>query len=162
MACNTSAWSTAMSSRFGPTWPTVPAAWNVWQAPQWATNSSCPCCCAADSGCSTAPPRGAPFDEVCCSTVAESPPPPQPNAPSAAMTPAARQARAEPVRFPATAHDYPVEAPPCGHLRDSRCVFACTLNYPRRVPDHASEKLEREFLEFAPDAVIGVDENGEI
>lgn len=30
------------------------------------------------------------------------------------------------------------------------------------VADHASESLEREFLEFAPDAVIGVDETGEI
>jgi PAS domain S-box-containing protein len=30
------------------------------------------------------------------------------------------------------------------------------------VPDHTSETLEREFLEFAPDAVIGVDESGEI
>jgi two-component system, NarL family, sensor histidine kinase DevS len=30
------------------------------------------------------------------------------------------------------------------------------------VPDHTSQALEREFLEFAPDAVIGVDEEGEI
>jgi PAS domain S-box-containing protein len=30
------------------------------------------------------------------------------------------------------------------------------------VADHASQTLEREFLEFAPDAVIGVDEAGEI
>jgi PAS domain S-box-containing protein len=30
------------------------------------------------------------------------------------------------------------------------------------VPNHTSETLEREFLEFAPDAVIGVDERGEI
>jgi PAS domain S-box-containing protein len=30
------------------------------------------------------------------------------------------------------------------------------------VADHTSETLEREFLEFAPDAVIGVDEGGEI
>ena len=30
------------------------------------------------------------------------------------------------------------------------------------MPDHASQALEREFLEFAPDAVIGVDETGEI
>jgi PAS domain S-box-containing protein len=30
------------------------------------------------------------------------------------------------------------------------------------VPDHTSQTLEREFLEFAPDAVIGVDEAGEI
>jgi PAS domain S-box-containing protein len=30
------------------------------------------------------------------------------------------------------------------------------------VSDHTSETLEREFLEFAPDAVIGVDETGEI
>jgi two-component system, NarL family, sensor histidine kinase DevS len=30
------------------------------------------------------------------------------------------------------------------------------------VADHASQTLEREFLEFAPDAVIGVDETGEI
>jgi PAS domain S-box-containing protein len=30
------------------------------------------------------------------------------------------------------------------------------------VPDHPSQSLEREFLEFAPDAVIGVDETGEI
>ncbi len=30
------------------------------------------------------------------------------------------------------------------------------------MPDHTSETLEREFLEFAPDAVIGVDESGEI
>src|SRR5215208_754560 len=30
------------------------------------------------------------------------------------------------------------------------------------VSDHTSETLEREFLEFAPDAVIGVDERGEI
>jgi PAS domain S-box-containing protein len=30
------------------------------------------------------------------------------------------------------------------------------------VADHTSETLEREFLEFAPDAVIGVDEKGEI
>jgi two-component system, NarL family, sensor histidine kinase DevS len=30
------------------------------------------------------------------------------------------------------------------------------------VADHASQSLEREFLEFAPDAVIGVDETGEI
>jgi PAS domain S-box-containing protein len=37
-----------------------------------------------------------------------------------------------------------------------------TLNYARRVADHTSETLEREFLEFAPDAVIGVDETGEI
>ena len=31
-----------------------------------------------------------------------------------------------------------------------------------RVADHTSQTLEREFLEFAPDAVIGVDEKGEI
>jgi two-component system, NarL family, sensor histidine kinase DevS len=30
------------------------------------------------------------------------------------------------------------------------------------MPDRTSERLEREFLEFAPDAVIGVDEAGEI
>ena len=30
------------------------------------------------------------------------------------------------------------------------------------MPDHTSELLEREFLEFAPDAVIGVAETGEI
>src|SRR5215210_5932956 len=30
------------------------------------------------------------------------------------------------------------------------------------MEDHTSEALEREFLEFAPDAVIGVDESGEI
>jgi PAS domain S-box-containing protein len=30
------------------------------------------------------------------------------------------------------------------------------------VANHASQSLEREFLEFAPDAVIGVDETGEI
>ena len=30
------------------------------------------------------------------------------------------------------------------------------------MADHASQTLEREFLEFAPDAVIGVDETGEI
>jgi PAS domain S-box-containing protein len=30
------------------------------------------------------------------------------------------------------------------------------------VANHASQSLEREFLEFAPDAVIGVDERGEI
>ena len=30
------------------------------------------------------------------------------------------------------------------------------------MADHTSETLEREFLEFAPDAVIGVDESGEI
>jgi PAS domain S-box-containing protein len=30
------------------------------------------------------------------------------------------------------------------------------------VADHTSQTLEREFLEFAPDAVIGVDERGEI
>jgi PAS domain S-box-containing protein len=30
------------------------------------------------------------------------------------------------------------------------------------MADHTSESLEREFLEFAPDAVIGVDETGEI
>jgi PAS domain S-box-containing protein len=30
------------------------------------------------------------------------------------------------------------------------------------VADHTSQTLEREFLEFAPDAVIGVDETGEI
>jgi PAS domain S-box-containing protein len=30
------------------------------------------------------------------------------------------------------------------------------------MPDRRSETLEREFLEFAPDAVIGVDESGEI
>ena len=30
------------------------------------------------------------------------------------------------------------------------------------MPDHRSQTLEREFLEFAPDAVIGVDETGEI
>jgi PAS domain S-box-containing protein len=30
------------------------------------------------------------------------------------------------------------------------------------MADHTSESLEREFLEFAPDAVIGVDEAGEI
>ena len=30
------------------------------------------------------------------------------------------------------------------------------------MADHASQTLEREFLEFAPDAVIGVDEAGEI
>ncbi len=30
------------------------------------------------------------------------------------------------------------------------------------MADHASQALEREFLEFAPDAVIGVDETGEI
>jgi PAS domain S-box-containing protein len=30
------------------------------------------------------------------------------------------------------------------------------------VADHASQTLEREFLEFAPDAVIGVDQTGEI
>ncbi|HKH23240.1 MAG TPA: PAS domain S-box protein, partial [Solirubrobacterales bacterium] len=38
-----------------------------------------------------------------------------------------------------------------------------TLIYARnRMEDHTSEALEREFLEFAPDAVIGVDESGEI
>jgi PAS domain S-box-containing protein len=38
-----------------------------------------------------------------------------------------------------------------------------TLIYARaRMADHTSETLEREFLEFAPDAVIGVDEAGEI
>jgi PAS domain S-box-containing protein len=36
------------------------------------------------------------------------------------------------------------------------------LIYARSVADHASQSLEREFLEFAPDAVIGVDETGEI
>ena len=30
------------------------------------------------------------------------------------------------------------------------------------MADHTSQTLEREFLEFAPDAVIGVDQNGEI
>src|SRR4051812_12461461 len=30
------------------------------------------------------------------------------------------------------------------------------------MPDRPHETLEREFLEFAPDAVIGVDETGEI
>src|SRR3954470_5516763 len=30
------------------------------------------------------------------------------------------------------------------------------------MPDRRSETLEREFLEFAPDAVVGVDESGEI
>ena len=30
------------------------------------------------------------------------------------------------------------------------------------MANHASQTLEREFLEFAPDAVIGVDQNGEI
>ena len=37
-----------------------------------------------------------------------------------------------------------------------------TLIYARAVADHTSQTLEREFLEFAPDAVIGVDELGEI
>ncbi|MDX6607265.1 MAG: hypothetical protein QOD14_1805 [Solirubrobacterales bacterium] len=41
-------------------------------------------------------------------------------------------------------------------------ILARGLNYARRVADHASQSLEREFLEFAPDAVIGVDETGEI
>ncbi len=37
------------------------------------------------------------------------------------------------------------------------------LIYARAVADHrASQALEREFLEFAPDAVIGVDQTGEI
>ena len=36
------------------------------------------------------------------------------------------------------------------------------LIYARHVANHASQSLEREFLEFAPDAVIGVDLNGEI
>jgi PAS domain S-box-containing protein len=36
------------------------------------------------------------------------------------------------------------------------------LNYARAVADHTSQTLEREFLEFAPDAVIGVDQGGEI
>ena len=36
------------------------------------------------------------------------------------------------------------------------------LIYARAVADHASQSLEREFLEFAPDAVIGVDQTGEI
>src|SRR3954452_6501589 len=36
------------------------------------------------------------------------------------------------------------------------------LIYARRVADHTSQTLEREFLEFAPDAVIGVDQTGEI
>lgn len=36
------------------------------------------------------------------------------------------------------------------------------LIYARDVANHASQTLEREFLEFAPDAVIGVDQNGEI
>jgi PAS domain S-box-containing protein len=36
------------------------------------------------------------------------------------------------------------------------------LIYARHMPDQSSETLEREFLEFAPDAVIGVDERGEI
>jgi PAS domain S-box-containing protein len=36
------------------------------------------------------------------------------------------------------------------------------LNYARAVADHTSQTLEREFLEFAPDAVIGVDQTGEI
>jgi PAS domain S-box-containing protein len=36
------------------------------------------------------------------------------------------------------------------------------LIYAREVADHTSQTLEREFLEFAPDAVIGVDETGEI
>jgi PAS domain S-box-containing protein len=39
---------------------------------------------------------------------------------------------------------------------------AIALIYARDVADHTSESLEREFLEFAPDAVIGVDEAGEI
>src|SRR5512132_2796047 len=30
------------------------------------------------------------------------------------------------------------------------------------MPDRPSQALEREFLEFAPDAVVGVDEEGEI
>jgi PAS domain S-box-containing protein len=36
------------------------------------------------------------------------------------------------------------------------------LIYARGVADHTSQTLEREFLEFAPDAVIGVDQTGEI
>ncbi len=36
------------------------------------------------------------------------------------------------------------------------------LIYARPVADHTSQTLEREFLEFAPDAVIGVDQTGEI
>src|SRR4051794_3408273 len=41
-------------------------------------------------------------------------------------------------------------------------IRAIWLIYARAVADHVSQTLEREFLEFAPDAVIGVDENGEI
>jgi len=50
-------------------------------------------------------------------------------------------------------------------MRDWRNSTADCLDrliYARGVPDHTSETLEREFLEFAPDAVIGVDETGEI
>ena len=36
------------------------------------------------------------------------------------------------------------------------------LIYARAVADQARQSLEREFLEFAPDAVIGVDQTGEI
>ena len=40
--------------------------------------------------------------------------------------------------------------------------FPVGLIYARDVANHASQTLEREFLEFAPDAVIGVDQHGEI
>jgi two-component system, NarL family, sensor histidine kinase DevS len=48
-------------------------------------------------------------------------------------------------------------------MQGIRVAFARRgLIYARAVADHASQTLEREFLEFAPDAVIGVDETGEI
>jgi PAS domain S-box-containing protein len=46
-----------------------------------------------------------------------------------------------------------------GILTATRCAW---LTYPRPVADRPAQTLEREFLEFAPDAVIGVDEAGEI
>jgi PAS domain S-box-containing protein len=44
----------------------------------------------------------------------------------------------------------------------SACASSDKRIYARLVGEGRSETLEREFLEFAPDAVIGVDETGEI
>jgi PAS domain S-box-containing protein len=41
-------------------------------------------------------------------------------------------------------------------------IEAAPLIYPRPMADRPAQTLEREFLEFAPDAVIGVNESGEI
>jgi PAS domain S-box-containing protein len=59
-------------------------------------------------------------------------------------------------------HGYPMVASVCAVPGNSAAIRRNRLIYARGVADHTSESLEREFLEFAPDAVIGVDETGEI